>query len=133
MILALAYVLAAVPATSETAVVFDAQGLNWEERCTVEALQGLANRSGPLLYLDYAQPWSRKWLEIYRERTGLKTERRRGLRRGEGEPGRLGVVGCAQRLAVRYRRPGAAVPRALDDRWIVERTGHLPPGDRCDR
>ncbi len=61
-------------AACRPAVVFNAGGLNWEERCSLEALQGLANRSGPLLYLDFGNSWDRKWLDIYRERNGLQVE-----------------------------------------------------------
>lgn len=62
-------ILASQPTDS---VVFDAKPLNWEERCTVEALQGLVNRSGPRLYLDLGSSWDRKWIEIYQERFSLK-------------------------------------------------------------
>jgi hypothetical protein len=70
---------AASPAAGP-AVIFDGRGMSWETRCTVEALQGLVNRGGPRLYVDYGQPWSQKWLDIYAERHGLKYERVAGLR-----------------------------------------------------
>ncbi len=64
---------AAIPA-AQPAVVFDARSLTWDERCTVEALQGLVNRRGARLYLNFGYPWDRKWLEVSRERNGLRYE-----------------------------------------------------------
>lgn len=75
----LSLLLTASLATAQPATVFDARGLSWEERCTVEALQGIVNRSGPRLYLDYGNPWSQKWLDVYSERNGLRYERLQGL------------------------------------------------------
>ncbi|MBC7289106.1 MAG: hypothetical protein H5T86_13925, partial [Armatimonadetes bacterium] len=75
------FIWAAVWAAGEPAVVFDARALTWDERCTVEALQGLVNRRGPRLYLDFGYPWDRKWLEIYAERNGLRYEEMSGMRR----------------------------------------------------
>lgn len=62
------------PAAVPPAAVFDARGLSWETRCTVEVLQGLANRQGPRLYLDFGQTWSRQWMDIYAERNGITFE-----------------------------------------------------------
>lgn len=62
-------------AMPEPTVVFDARALTWEERCTVEALQGLCNRSGPRLYLDWGRELDRRWLDIYAERAGLHYRR----------------------------------------------------------
>ncbi|NLI01355.1 MAG: hypothetical protein GX446_17905 [Chthonomonadales bacterium] len=56
-------------------VVFDVTGLQWDELCTVEALQGLVNRQGPRLYLHHGEPADRRWLDIYSERAGLTYER----------------------------------------------------------
>ena len=75
----LSLLLSASLAAAQPATVFDARGLSWEERCTVEALQGIVNRSGPRLYLDFGNPWSQKWLDIYSERNGLRYERLQGL------------------------------------------------------
>ncbi len=69
-----------VLAAPQPAVVFDGRNLSWEARCTVEALQGLVNRDGPRLYVDYGQAWSQKWLDIYGERNGLTYERIDNLR-----------------------------------------------------
>ncbi len=71
--------LHAAPAPAP-AVVFDARTLDWEERCTAEALQGLVNRSGPRLYLDNGQAHDQRWLDLYAERAGLTYERLVGLR-----------------------------------------------------
>lgn len=62
------------------AVVLDAQALDWDERCTAEALQGLVNRQGPRLYLDTGESFEQRWLDIYAERAGLRYERAAGLR-----------------------------------------------------
>ncbi|MBM3496982.1 MAG: hypothetical protein FJX72_22065, partial [Armatimonadetes bacterium] len=59
------------PATA----VFDVTGLTWDELCTAEALQGLANRRGPRIYLDHGEKADRRWLDIYAERAGLRYER----------------------------------------------------------
>jgi hypothetical protein len=72
--------LAVAAAHAAPAVVFDARTLDWEERCTVEALQGLVNRTGPRLYLDNGQRFEQQWLDIYAERAGLKYEKVTGLR-----------------------------------------------------
>jgi hypothetical protein len=71
---------AAPAAPSAPVVVFDARALDWEERCTAEALQGLINRTGPRLYLDNGQSHDQRWLDIYAERQGLRYERMSGLR-----------------------------------------------------
>jgi len=65
---------------AQTALVVDARGLNWDSRCTLEALQGLVNRRGPVLYLDYGNPWDKPWLDIYRQRNGIGYERLSGFR-----------------------------------------------------
>lgn len=57
-----------------SAVVFDARRLSWEERCTVESLQGIVNRKGPRLYLHYGTPMDQRWLDIYAERYGFRWE-----------------------------------------------------------
>lgn len=59
----------------QRAAVLDARHLTWDGRCTIEALQGLANRAGPLLYLDYGNPWDQAWLDIYAQRYGVTYER----------------------------------------------------------
>lgn len=83
-----------------TAVVFDARQLDWDERCTAEALQGLVNRTGPRLFLDGGAAYEQRWLDIYAERAGLKYERLSGLRnllaRFRGETGGLVVYDPAQ-------------------------------------
>ncbi len=73
--------LAGLTATAQPSLVFDARALSWEERCTAEALQGLANRDGARLYLDLGNGWDQKWLDIYAERNALQYERLAGLRR----------------------------------------------------
>lgn len=65
---------------AKPAIVFDARGLSWDERCTVEALQGLVNRAGPRLYLNLGYPWDEKWLEIYHQRNRITYERLTGMR-----------------------------------------------------
>jgi|GEM_PF-1243078 len=60
-------------------VVFDARDLNWEERLTVEALQGLVNRKGPAVYLDQGYAWDERWIQIYEERNKLRVERMEGF------------------------------------------------------
>ncbi len=60
--------------SAETAYVFDRRDLNWEERCTVEALQGLVNREGPKLFLSEGNDDDQRWLDIYAERNGLTYE-----------------------------------------------------------
>jgi hypothetical protein len=70
----------AILSAPQPAVVFDGRNLSWETRCTVEALEGLVNRDGPRLYVDYGQPWSQKWLDIYKDRNGLTYERIDNLR-----------------------------------------------------
>jgi hypothetical protein len=57
---------------AEPVVVFDVRGLTYDELCTVEALQGLANRSKPRLMLVDGREWNRKWIEIYRQEYGLE-------------------------------------------------------------
>lgn len=72
--------LAALPAAAEAeaslppAAVLDVRGMPWEELCTAEALQGLANRRGPRVYLNHGEAADAKWLDIYAERAGLRTE-----------------------------------------------------------
>ena len=61
-------------------VVFDARTLDWEERCTAEALQGLMNRTGPRLYLDNGQEHDAIWLDTYAKRAGFTYEHITGLR-----------------------------------------------------
>ena len=75
-----ALALMAIAAVAEPSVMFDARALTWDERCTVEALQGLVNRGGPRLYLDYGFSWDGKWIDIYAERNGIKYQRHSGLR-----------------------------------------------------
>ena len=65
---------------AQTVAVFDRSGLGWEERCTVEALQGLVNRAGPRLFLGDGGENDRRWLAIYRERHGLEAEKVESLR-----------------------------------------------------
>ncbi|NPV47444.1 MAG: hypothetical protein HPY69_10825 [Armatimonadetes bacterium] len=65
---------------SSPALVLDARGLSWDERCTAEALQGLVNREGPRLYLDNGESFEQRWLDIYAERAGLRYQRADGLR-----------------------------------------------------
>lgn len=79
---ALLALLTLVPgqAPREAAAVFSAGGLSWDELCTVQALEGIANRKGPRLCLDYSAYWSDTkwnvcWLDIYGRRNGLRTER----------------------------------------------------------
>ena len=86
--------LAALPAATEAeagpppAAVLDVRGMAWEELCTAEAVQGLANRRGPRVYLNHGEPADQKWLEIYAERAGLRTE----------------PVASLQELVTRFRR-----------------------------
>ncbi|NSW56886.1 MAG: hypothetical protein HPY44_12815 [Armatimonadetes bacterium] len=83
-----------------SSVVFDARQLDWDERCTAEALQGLVNRSGPRLFLHGGAAYEQRWLDIYAERAGLKYERLSGLRnllaRFGGETGGLVVYDPTQ-------------------------------------
>lgn len=65
---------------SPPALVLDARHLSWDARCTIEALQGLVNRRGPLLYLDYGNPWDQPWLDIYARRNGITYQRLAGFR-----------------------------------------------------
>ncbi|HQK95424.1 MAG TPA: GxGYxYP family putative glycoside hydrolase [Armatimonadota bacterium] len=58
-------------AVGDPAVVFDPAALGYELRCTVEALQGLVNRTGPRLFLGTPDD---PWLDIYAERNGIVYE-----------------------------------------------------------
>ncbi|MFA5688721.1 MAG: hypothetical protein WC959_06205 [Kiritimatiellales bacterium] len=74
----------------QNTVVFDVTGLDWwTELYTVEAVQGLANRSGPQIMFgpsDYSaaqdrpgSPWNENWMHIYSERNGITFEPLHGL------------------------------------------------------
>ncbi|MCX7599812.1 MAG: GxGYxYP family putative glycoside hydrolase, partial [Armatimonadetes bacterium] len=71
--------LLAIPA-AQPILVLDARQLSWDSRCTIEALQGLVNRAGPLFYLDYGNPWDQPWLDLYARRNGLTYQRLPGFR-----------------------------------------------------
>ncbi len=73
-----------------TSILYDPTGLDWwTELYAVEAVQGLANRAGPVLMFgpsDYSaaqdrpgSPWNTEWMRIYTERNGLSFEPMRGL------------------------------------------------------
>lgn len=71
MLACLMVAMSATNAAAEPCVVFDHSALPYEMRCTLEALQGLANRSGPRLFLGAPDD---RWLSIYGERNGLTCE-----------------------------------------------------------
>lgn len=55
----------------DTTMVFNMPSQLSDEQCLVSVLQGLANRTGPRLYLGDIED---HWLQIYAERNGLKYE-----------------------------------------------------------
>lgn len=62
---------------NQPASVFDAGGLTDDQRITIEALEGLANRKGPSLILSNSAYWSdgswnKKWIEIYGQQYDIK-------------------------------------------------------------
>lgn len=62
---------------SKPVSVFSVEGLTYDQRVTVEALEGLANRKVPSLILSYSAYWSdtawnRKWIDIYNKQYGIQ-------------------------------------------------------------
>jgi hypothetical protein len=61
-----------------TAIVFDPAGSSFDELYAVDAMQGIANRDGPLCFL-IRYPFDRQWIDIYTKRNGMRFKEIAGL------------------------------------------------------